>query len=49
MLEAESRRIHLAAFRRAIDERLGLLKAGEATDAQEVMARLIAEIGEPGQ
>jgi predicted transcriptional regulator len=48
MLEAESRRIQLAAFRRAIDERLGSLEAGEAIDGEEVMARLIAEIGESG-
>jgi len=34
----------LAAFRRAIDERLGSLNAGEKSDGEEVMARLIAEI-----
>jgi len=34
----------LAAFRRAIDERLGSLNAGEKWDGEEVMAQLIAEI-----
>jgi hypothetical protein len=48
MVEAESRRIQLAAFRQAIDERLGSLNAGESADGEEVMARLIAEIGEHG-
>lgn len=47
MLEAESRRIQLVAFRQAIDERLGSLNAGESENGEEVMARLIAEI-EPG-
>ena len=44
--EAESRRIQLTAFRQAIDERLGSLNAGESANGEEVMARLIAEIGE---
>ena len=48
MTEKDSRRIQLAAFRQAIDERLGSLTAGENTDGEEVMARLIAEIGEHG-
>jgi hypothetical protein len=48
IVEAESRRIQLAAFRQAIDERLGSLDAGESTDGDEVMARLIAEIDGPG-
>jgi len=34
----------LAAFRRAIEERLGSLKAGEKIDGEEVMAQLIAEV-----
>jgi predicted transcriptional regulator len=48
MSEAESRRIQLAAFRQAIDERLASLNAGESANGEEVMARLIAEIGEHG-
>jgi hypothetical protein len=48
MFEAESRRIQLTAFRQAIDERIGSLKAGESVNGEEVMARLIAEIDEPG-
>ena len=46
--EADSHRVQLIAFRKAIDERLGSLNAGENTDGEEVMARLIAEIDEPG-
>jgi hypothetical protein len=48
MLEADSRRIQLGAFRQAIDERLGSLNAGESANGEEVMARLIAEIDQPG-
>ena len=48
MFEAESRQIQLTAFRQTIDERLGSLNAGESVNGEEVMARLIAEIDEPG-
>jgi predicted transcriptional regulator len=45
--EEESRGPRLAAFRQAIDERLGSLNAGESVDGEEVMARLIAELDAP--
>jgi hypothetical protein len=48
MFEAESRRIQLTAFRQTINERVGSLNAGESVDGEEVMARLIAEMDEPG-
>ena len=40
VFEEESRGTQLAAFRQAIDERLGSLNAGESVDGEEVMARL---------
>jgi len=42
--EEESRVIRVAAFGKAIRERLASLNAGESVDGEEVMTRLIAEI-----
>ena len=46
--EAESRRVQMAVFRQAIDERLASLNAGESMNGEDVMAQLIGEIDEPG-
>jgi predicted transcriptional regulator len=45
--EAESRRLQMAAFRQAVDERLASLNTGESVNGEDVMAQLIAEIDEP--
>ena len=47
VFEEESRHSRLAAFQEAIEERLGSLNAGEVVDGEEVMARLIGELGAP--
>ena len=39
--EAESRRVQMAVFRQAIDERLASLNAGESMNGEDVMAQLI--------
>jgi hypothetical protein len=46
--EESSRHIRLAAFRQALDERLQSLKRGEVKDGEEVMARVMADLSEPG-
>jgi predicted transcriptional regulator len=47
VFDEESRVTRLAAFRQAIEERLGSLNAGESLDGEEVMARLITEFDAP--
>ncbi len=47
MLEAESRRMQLAAFRQTIHDRIAPLRAGDSMDGEEVMARLIDGINAP--
>jgi hypothetical protein len=47
--EEDARRIRIDAFGQAIGERLRSLRGGESVDGEEVMARLIAEVDEPGQ
>jgi len=42
--EANLRRAQVAEFRAAIAERMASLNAGNTSDGEEVMARLIAEI-----
>jgi predicted transcriptional regulator len=49
VFEEEARRMRLAAFGQAINERLRSLSGGESVEGEEVMARLIAELDEPGQ
>ena len=46
VFEEDARRIRLAEFTRAIDERLRSVNRGETVDGEEVMARLIAELDE---
>jgi hypothetical protein len=49
LLQEDSRKARLEAFRRAIEEREASLSAGNGVDGEEVMGRLIAELGPPGQ
>jgi hypothetical protein len=49
VFEEDARCIRLAAFEQAIGERLRSLSGGESVDGEEVMARLVAELDEPGQ
>jgi hypothetical protein len=46
VFEEDARRIRLAEFTQAIDERLRSLHGGESVDGEEVMARLIGEFDE---
>jgi hypothetical protein len=39
--------VRLAAFQRAVKDRIESLHAGEHVDGEEVVARLIAETDEP--
>jgi hypothetical protein len=47
VVEENSRRRQLAAFRQAMDERLESLNNRETVDGEEVMARLIGELDVP--
>jgi hypothetical protein len=49
VFEEDARCIRVAAFEQAVGERLRSLRGGESVDGEEVMARLIAEVDEPGQ
>lgn len=43
--ETKTRQVHLAEFRAAMAERLASLDAGGTADGEEIMAKLISEIG----
>jgi hypothetical protein len=45
--ETNSRRVQAAEFRVVMAERLASLSAGETADGEEVMAKLISELGNP--
>jgi hypothetical protein len=49
LCEEDSRRTRLDAFRRAFDERVESLDAGESVDGEATMIRLLAELNEAGQ